>query len=111
MQLYSVSCSFAVCELALIQVRVEALLCHQRIVRSLFQHISLIHHQDPVCTFDRGKTVSNDKTGLTCHQLFKCLLDPLLRPQVDAAGGFVQNQERRVCQHDAGNAEQLLLSL
>ena len=53
----------------------------------------------------------NDKAGLACHQLFKRLLDTLLGAQVDAAGCLVQNEERRIGQHDPGDTEQLFLSL
>ena len=50
-------------ELCLVELVVRALLCHQFVVRALFEDLSVVDHEDPVSIFNSRKTVRNDERG------------------------------------------------
>ena len=52
-----------------------------------------------------------DKYGPSLHQGIHAFFDKLFRPGIDGAGGFIQNQHRRVGNCRSGNGKQLSLAL
>ena len=73
---------------------------------------AVFHHQDPDRRIaDRGETVGYDEAGASLHELIKRFLNLQFGTGVDAGGCLIKNQHRRQAEHDAGDAEKLLLSL
>ena len=80
-------------------------------MRTAFDNVAGLHHQNLVSIFDGGQAMGHNKACATLHQFFKGILHQHLGAGVDAGGGLVQNQNRRTPQHDPRNAEQLPLPL
>ncbi|MNC38395.1 hypothetical protein D3C75_869970 [compost metagenome] len=55
--------------------------------------------------------MGDDEAGAPLHQLEQRILDMQLRPCVDAAGGFIQDQDGGFRQHHTGDGQQLPLPL
>src|SRR5258708_36814083 len=55
--------------------------------------------------------MGDDETGTAYHQLAHGFLDQDLGSGVDAAGGFVEDENSGIGQHRASDSEQLLLAL
>lgn len=98
-------------KLAVVQVGVKAFLFQQFPVGSLFHNVSLIHHHDAIRFLDGAQPVRYDKAGPTLHHFVERLLNPDLRTGIDAAGSLVQNEHRRIAQHDPCDTQKLLLAL
>ena len=61
-------------ELCLVELVVRALLCHQFVVGSLLENLSVVNHENPVRIFNSRKTVRNDERGTALQQAFDSLL-------------------------------------
>ena len=73
--------------------------------------MSVIQHHDGVGVAHGGKTVGDDKDGSALHQVIHALFNQPFCPGIDAAGGFVQNQDRRIGYGCPGDGQQLALPL
>ena len=85
-------------------------------MRSLFNNMPILHHQNHIRFLNRRKAMRHDERRAPIHQARKSGLNLDFRARVDGRRRFVKNQHRRkfavfAAQHHAGNAEQLLLSL
>ena len=78
---------------------------------ALFEHVSVLQHQDQVGVFDGGQPVGNDEGGAVLHQLVHGVLDLQFGAGIHAAGGLVQNEHGLVGDHGPGDGQLLLLSL
>lgn len=58
---------------------------------------------------DGRKPVRNNEAGASGQHLCDGVLDDRLRFGIDRRGGLIQYKDARVCQHDAGKGNQLLL--
>lgn len=78
---------------------------------SLFNNVSILHNQNPVCRLYGGQPMGHHKAGPPFHQLFKCLLHPDFCSRINGRGGLIQNQHGRTHEHHPGDTQKLLLSL
>ena len=69
----------------------------------------LIHHRNPVSVLHRGQPVGDHQGRAALHQRRQCLLNQMLALRIQCAGGFVEQQHRRVGQQRAGNGQALTL--
>src|SRR5450759_3863384 len=97
-------------ELAVIEIGIESVLCEQLLVSALFNDRTVVHDKDVVRISDGRETVGNDEAGPTGHQLCHCFLDAYFRSGIDAACGFVENQNGWICQDHTRDGQQLLLT-
>ena len=58
---------------------------------------------------NRTQTMSDDKTGAVGEQDKKCFRESRLGATVNVAGGFVQDQDARICHESASETTQLAL--
>ena len=72
---------------------------------------AVLEHQDHVGIADRRQPVGDDERRAAAHQLAHGVLDQHFRARVDAARGFVQNQNRRIGEERPRDRQQLFLAL
>ena len=73
--------------------------------------LPLLQHDDGIRIAHSGQAVGDHKHGAALHQPVHALFNQGLGAGVDAAGGFVQNQHRRVRNGRPGDGQQLPLPL
>ncbi len=73
--------------------------------------LPLLQYHDGLGISHSGEAVGDDKHRPAGHQAVHALLDKLLGPGVDGAGGLIQNQHRRVGHRCPGDGQQLPLAL
>ncbi|MNI60926.1 hypothetical protein D3C73_1161670 [compost metagenome] len=98
-------------ELVLIHLIVKALAVHQLFMRSPLGDLPVLDDENGIRFPDRAEPVGNDEAGPPLHQRPHRLLDMQLSPRINAASGFIQNQNRRIGQHGTGDRQQLPLAL
>ncbi len=92
-----------------VKIVVGAALSHQLLVISALFNATVIDHKDPVGIFDGGKTVSDDKAGPAGKQCLDALLYQHFRVGIDAAGGFIKDEDLGHGDHGAGKGDELPL--
>ena len=80
-------------------------------MRAALDDFAMVDHEDLVGRADRAQAVRDHEAGAAFHQPQQGLLDVLLGPGVDAAGGLVEDQDRRVGDRGPGDRQQLALPL
>src|SRR3984885_6491822 len=90
--------------------RIESALRQQRIVIALLDDAALIEHDQPVHGGYGREPVSDGHDGLTLHQTVETLLDGRFHFAVERTGGFVEQQDRGVLQHDPCDGDALALA-
>lgn len=98
-------------EHAVVELVVHALLVQQLLVVAPLDDAAVIQHHDGVGVADRAEAVGDDKHRAALHEPVHALLDEALCPCVDAAGGLVQDQHRRVGHSGPGDGKELALPL
>lgn len=98
-------------ELCLVELVVRALFCHQFVVGSLLENLSVVDHENPVRIFNSRKTVRNDERGTALQQAFDSLLHLNFCLCVDAGRRLVENQNPRIRHHRSGKGEKLALAV
>src|SRR4051794_12284880 len=83
-------------ELTLIQAGVAAVRGQQVVVGAFLDDPSMLHHQDEIGVPDRREAVGDDEGGSALHRIGHRRLDQDLGARVHAAGGLVENEDRRV---------------
>ena len=78
-------------------------------MRALFGDPAIVEHHDPVSRAHCGEPVGDHQRGALRHQLVERLLHQLFAFGVQRAGGFIQQQDRRIAQQRASNRDALLL--
>ena len=92
------------------QPRIEALLPDELVVRATLSDAAVFQHENLVGLADGAEPVRDDKRRATDHQPFKRLLNEPLGGGVDTGGGFIENQNRRIGQQRARDADALFLA-
>ena len=78
--------------------------------------VALLHHppavddQDQICRQDGAQAVSDDDARPLTHDALQRLLNERFRFAVQAAGGFVQNQDTRVFEDDPRDGQALFFA-
>ena len=78
---------------------------------SLFHDMTAVHDEDHVCLPDRREPVGDDEACSSFHHARKCRLNFDFRTGIDTGCRLIEDQHRGEMQHDACDAEELLLSL
>ena len=86
------------------------MLFQQLLVGAVLEDALLPKDQDAVVVLDGGQAVGDGQGGAAVGQLFQALAHQNLALVVQGAGGLVQDEDGRVLQKDAGNAQPLLLA-
>ena len=93
-----------------VQSGINAVVGYQFVVRSVFDDSSMIENEDLICVADGAQSMRDDKSGAAVEQDFQRILQSRLGSTVDAAGGFIQNQNCRVRQHGSCETDELPLT-
>jgi hypothetical protein len=97
-------------QLGLVEPPVGALLLHQHVVRTDLHDLAAVHHHQPVGLAQGREAVRDGDGGAALHQVVERLLDLLLGLGVDRRGGLVEDQDARVDEQRAGDADALALA-
>ena len=82
---------------ACIQLVIHSPLPYQALMVSPLSNTSMVQYHDSVGIADGGKPVGYDEYGPALHQLIHASLHHSLCPGINAGSGFIQNQDRRIC--------------
>ena len=94
-------------KLHIVQPRVETALGHQRAVRAGFSHATLIEHADLIGPGDGGKTMGDDEHGAAFLETVERDLHMALAGRVERAGGFIEQEDRRILEKRTGDGDAL----
>ena len=78
---------------------------------ALLDDVAVLHHQNDVRLADGREAMGDNEARAALHQAVEGLLDLDLRARVDGGRRLVEDEHRRQAEHDARNAQQLLLPL
>ena len=73
-------------------------------------NLTIVHHDDTVCVFNGGESVSHRKARTTLHQRFQRHLDMVFTFTIQSTRGFVQDEDLSVLQQGSCNGNALLLT-
>ena len=76
---------------------------------AIFNNRAVIQHDNTVQMGEGGQAMGNDQHGLVGHDVVKAVLDQAFGLGIEAGGGFVQHQDRRVLEQRPGNGDALAL--
>src|SRR3954465_8504095 len=77
---------------------------------SSFHDAALIQNDDLVSANDRAEPVRNDEAGSAREQMAEGALKEGFRYRIYRAGGFVENEDGRICEQGARKANELALT-
>ena len=72
--------------------------------------VTVFHNDDDIRILNGGYPLCNDQLGRTGDLFFKGLADHGVRVRINGRGGIVQDQDLRLFQQSAGDAQALLLT-
>ena len=79
-------------------------------MRSLLDDPTLGEDEDTVGVADGGEAVGDDEGGATLHEALEGFVDEALGLAVEGGGGFVEEEDFRICEDGAGNGDALALA-
>ena len=92
------------------EVLVHASGCDEFGVGALFHYAALLEHADFVGVDDCGEAVGDNDGGAVGHEFFKGFLHESFALGVKRGGGFVEDEDCRVLEDCAGDADSLALT-
>ena len=92
------------------QPRIQRIAHDQLLMGTDGHQATLIHHRDPVGVFHSGQAMRDYQCGAVLHQAWQRFLNQVLALRIEGAGGFVQQQNRRIHQQRAGDRQALTLA-
>ena len=96
-------------KLPLVELLIRFARRQQLLVLALAHDPSAIHHHNRVGAEDRAEAMGDDERRSLVQQAVDRLLDQVLALGVHLAGGFVEDEDRRLAIDRPGDAEPLLL--
>ena len=99
-----------VCELQGAQLRVEAVLLDQAVMVAAFDDLARFQDIDPVGFAHGGEAVGDDDGGAALAEFIERFLHACFGIGVQRAGGFVEQEDRRVFEDGAGDGDALALT-
>ena len=78
--------------------------------RALLGYRAVTQHYDPVCARNGTHPVGDDEDGFVFDEAGECLLNGGFVLHIQAGGGFVQQNDRRVLQKRTGDGNALTLA-
>ncbi len=100
---------FLLQQLLLVEVRVEALLAHERLVSPALHHFSLLHHENEIGLLHGAETVTHNDERVVALALPQRPKDVALRRRVDGRERVVEDQHSGVADEGSGDRGPLLL--
>ena len=91
-------------ELDFVQPAVRIAAADQFVVGAGVDDAALLHDYDSIGQGQRRQTVGDDDRRAVAGEMFQHSVDQLFALQIDLAGGFVQDQDRRIAQDGPGQA-------
>ena len=88
--------------LALPELRIEAALVEQLVMRALLDDATVLKHVDAVGIADGAETVGDDEAGAVRHEVLQRLLNLAFGFGVHAGGGFIKEEDWRIAQQGTG---------
>ena len=79
------------------KLRIKSVLREKPGVRAPLDDSSLVKDQDEVRAAYGGKPVSDDECGALPRESGQCALHACFRDRIEGAGGFVQQENGRIC--------------
>ena len=92
----------------LIETRVVAIEVDEFAVRTLFNNLAMIDHEDAVGLAHGGQAVGDDEHGSALADAREVFLDDALGFVIEGAGGLVEDQDARVGNERAGDGDALV---
>ena len=89
---------------------VETRAPHQLTVTALFDELTLVEDEDGIGLPNRGEPMRNDENSPPLADAAEIVLNDPLGLVVERAGGFVENQNARVCHQRTCNCDPLPLT-
>ena len=77
---------------------------------ALFDDVAFVQNDESVHGGDGGQAVGDGNHGFAVHHFVEAFLNRGFHFGIQRAGGFVEQQNRRVFQHDAGDGNSLALA-
>jgi len=90
-------------------LRVNAVFLQQFVVAALFDDAAPVQDDEAVHCRDGGKAVRDGNHRFSCHQAVQAGLDGCFHFAIQRRGGFVQDEDGRVFEQDAGDGDTLPL--
>ena len=78
---------------------------------ALLDDVSVLHNEDQICILDRGKSVCDNETGSSLHQIIHRFLDLHFCSCIDGGCCFVKDQDLVVRKDRPRDRKKLFLSL
>ena len=97
-------------ELDFVQPAVRIAAADQFVVGAGVDNAAFVHDHDPIGQGQCRQAVGDDDRGPVARELFQHFVDQLLALQIDLAGSFVQDQDRRIAQDGPGQRDPLALA-
>ena len=80
-------------------------------MRAALDNLAIAHNKNAVRVTNGTQAMRDHKARATCHKLIKRLLDLQLGTSIDTRGRLIQQENRRIGEHHAGNEQKLFLAL
>ena len=88
----------------------SAVLGHEFFLHAVFDHAALVEDDDFVGVADRAQAVGDDERGAAVDEAVDGFLHELFGDDVEAAGGFVEDDHFGIADEGAGDGEALALA-
>src|SRR5687767_3143790 len=75
-----------------------------------FNDLTVLYDDDLVCVLNGAETARNDDRRSVLHEVVQRILYQPFRLGIKRRGGFIQDEDRRVLQYCARNAQALALA-
>src|SRR5262252_7486387 len=80
----------------------------QGLVRTTFDSLTVVQHDDLVAIADGAKTMRHNEAGTAAA--LQIVLDGLFRRRIERTGGFVEHEQARIADEGAGDLQPLALA-
>src|SRR3984893_10242790 len=97
-------------DLALDEIAVDPLATDQHLRRPILTDLSRLQDNDPIEAAQARQTMGNGNDGSPSHQPIQSFPHRFLGLAVQCRGCFIEQQDRRILEESAGNAEALALA-
>ena len=97
-------------QLPLVQLLINLAGVQQFIVFALSDDLAAFHDHDGVGRNDRAEPMCDHKRGALVDQMFDGLMNEVLAFGIDLAGGLVENENGRLVEYGASDAQPLFLT-
>src|SRR3954447_24154897 len=97
-------------ELNLVKPGVYATLRQKFLMCALLHQAAVVNNEDDAGAANGGEAMGDNDAGFPFHELVQRIEDQALRLSVEAGARLIQDQDRSVANHRAGNRNALALA-